>query len=184
MAWKSIEELSRSCCRNRRPIRRSPTRQVLVDLPNFFGNTFGVSRNAKPAESDERRPLYLQASLTSSMNAAMLDNRRGTGWENFAVCKLSMWEKIHSKENNKNTIANTILLCRHFVHLTIWPFWPVFSRETCGFRSWTARFRLVPPTRNTRVLPLRFTRANVHMISGGTVQEVITRLKAWWLSAF
>ena len=35
---------------------------------------YKTERNAKPAESDDLRPLYLQASLTSSMNAAMLDN--------------------------------------------------------------------------------------------------------------
>ena len=65
-------------------------------------------------------------------------------------------------ENNKITIGYKILLCLGLVLLTARNIQPRFrllnravsSRELCG---------------PSHVLPLRFTRANVHMDSGGTV---------------
>ena len=74
-------------------------------------------------------------------------------------------KKIYSTENNNLTIGYKMLLCLGLVLLTagnIQPRFPLVNR-TVSSRE---------PRGPSRVLPLRFTRANVHMDSGGTVLVV------------
>ena len=71
-------------------------------------------------------------------------------------------KKIYSTENNRITIGYKMLLFRGLVLLTAVNIEPRFRlvNRTVSSRE---------PHRPSRVLPLRFTRANVHMDSGGTV---------------
>ena len=75
-------------------------------------------------------------------------------------------KKSISTENNKLTIGYKMLLCLGLVLLTAGNIQPRFRLVN---RTVSSRKPRKPP----RVLPLQFTRANVHMDSGGTVVHLI-----------
>ena len=79
-------------------------------------------------------------------------------------------KKIYSTENNKITIGYKMLLCRDLVLLTAGNIQPRYRlvNRTVSSRE---------PRGPSRVLPLWFTRANVHMDSGGTVLVAKQRSK-------
>ena len=75
-------------------------------------------------------------------------------------------KKIYSMENNKITIGDKVLLCQGLVLLTAVNFQPRFHLVNRAVSSHE-------PRGPSRILPLRLTRANVHMDSGSTVGRII-----------